>query len=83
MLRTESLFLSDIFIDIFYLQAGYDLDQVLVLCQMYNFKAGILFLYEKAKLWVTIKQYTVHNACICVCIYLCVHAVSQIWIETI
>ena len=32
------------------MQAGYDLDQALILCQMNNFKAGILFLYEKAKL---------------------------------
>ena len=31
-------------------QAGYDTHQALVLCQMNNFKAGILFLYEKAKL---------------------------------
>ncbi len=31
-------------------QAGYDLDQALVMCQMNNFKAGILYLYEKAKL---------------------------------
>ena len=31
-------------------EAGYDLDQALVLCQMNNFKAGILYLYEKAKL---------------------------------
>ncbi len=34
------------------LQGGYDLDQALVMCQMNNFKAGILYLYEKAKLWV-------------------------------
>ena len=31
-------------------QASYDLTQALVLCKLNNFKAGILFLYEKAKL---------------------------------
>ena len=31
-------------------QAGYDLDHALVLCQMHSFKAGVLYLYEKAKL---------------------------------
>jgi len=34
----------------FVLKAKYDLDQALVLCQMNNFKAGILYLYEKAHL---------------------------------
>ncbi|KAK2192567.1 hypothetical protein NP493_28g12007 [Ridgeia piscesae] len=44
------------------ISAGYDLDQVLVLCQMYNFKAGILFLYEKAKLYQQILRYHIeHN----------------------
>jgi len=32
------------------LQANYDLDQALVLCKMNNFKEGILYLYEKARL---------------------------------
>ena len=32
------------------LQAKYDLDQAMVLCQMNDFKAGILYLYEKAHL---------------------------------
>ncbi|WAR00818.1 VPS11-like protein [Mya arenaria] len=32
-------------------QANYDLDQALVLCQMNNFKEGILYLYEKARLY--------------------------------
>jgi len=31
-------------------QANYDLDQALVLCQMNNFREGILYLYEKARL---------------------------------
>ena len=34
----------------FPIQAGYDIDQALVLCQMHNFTAGILYLYEKAEL---------------------------------
>ncbi|XP_069106820.1 vacuolar protein sorting-associated protein 11 homolog isoform X1 [Argopecten irradians] len=37
--------------------ARYDLDQALVLCQMNNFKAGILYLYEKAHLYQQILQY--------------------------
>ncbi|XP_064597137.1 vacuolar protein sorting-associated protein 11 homolog [Liolophura sinensis] len=37
--------------------AGYDLDQALVLCQMNNFKAGILYLYEKAQLYQQILRY--------------------------
>lgn len=28
-------------------------DKALVLCQMHNFKEGVLYLYEKGKLWVT------------------------------
>ena len=31
-------------------QARYDIDHALVLAQMHHFKAGILYLYEKAKL---------------------------------
>ncbi len=34
-----------------FFQACYDLDQALVMCQMNNFKAGILYLYEKARLY--------------------------------
>ena len=34
------------------LQAGYDLYHAMVLAQMHHFKAGILYLYEKAKLYV-------------------------------
>ncbi|XP_013381879.1 vacuolar protein sorting-associated protein 11 homolog [Lingula anatina] len=42
--------------------AGYDLDQALVLCQMNNFKAGILYLYEKARLYQQILRYHMeHN----------------------
>ena len=33
-------------------KARYDIDHALVLAQMHHFKAGILYLYEKAKLWV-------------------------------
>ena len=33
-----------------YKNAKYDIDHALVLAQMHNFKAGILYLYEKAKL---------------------------------
>ncbi|XP_028167464.1 vacuolar protein sorting-associated protein 11 homolog [Ostrinia furnacalis] len=32
-------------------EANYDKDQTLVICQMLNFKAGILYLYEESKLW--------------------------------
>ncbi|XP_060553204.1 vacuolar protein sorting-associated protein 11 homolog [Ruditapes philippinarum] len=38
-------------------EANYDLDQALVLCQMNNFKAGILCLYEKARLYQQILRY--------------------------
>ncbi|XP_033108411.1 vacuolar protein sorting-associated protein 11 homolog isoform X2 [Anneissia japonica] len=37
--------------------AGYDIDQALVLCQMHDFKKGILYLYEKAKLYQQILRY--------------------------
>ncbi|XP_005091075.1 vacuolar protein sorting-associated protein 11 homolog isoform X1 [Aplysia californica] len=37
--------------------ANYDIDQALILCQMNNFKAGILFLYEKAHLYQQILRY--------------------------
>ena len=32
-------------------QAKYDIDHALILCQMNNFKVGILYLYEKAHLY--------------------------------
>nr|XP_006822187.1 PREDICTED: vacuolar protein sorting-associated protein 11 homolog [Saccoglossus kowalevskii] len=38
-------------------EAQYDIDQALVLCQMHNFKAGMLYLYEKAKLYQQILRY--------------------------
>lgn len=42
--------------------ANYDIDQALVLCQMNNFKAGILYLYEKAHLYQQILRYHMeHN----------------------
>ncbi|XP_065898178.1 vacuolar protein sorting-associated protein 11 homolog [Dysidea avara] len=37
--------------------AKYDIDHALVLAQMHNFKAGILYLYEKAKLFQQILHY--------------------------
>lgn len=33
-------------------EANYDKDQTLVICQMLNFKAGVLYLYEENKLSV-------------------------------
>ncbi|GFR61248.1 vacuolar protein sorting-associated protein 11-like protein [Elysia marginata] len=42
--------------------ANYDIDQALILCQMNNFKAGILYLYEKAHLYQQILRYHMeHN----------------------
>ncbi|XP_013140949.1 PREDICTED: vacuolar protein sorting-associated protein 11 homolog [Papilio polytes] len=32
-------------------EANYDRDQMLIICQMFNFKIGILHLYEEKKLW--------------------------------
>ncbi|XP_071958560.1 vacuolar protein sorting-associated protein 11 homolog isoform X2 [Antedon mediterranea] len=40
-----------------HIDAGYDIDQALVLCQMHDFKKGILYLYEKAKLYQQILRY--------------------------
>ncbi|XP_067666114.1 vacuolar protein sorting-associated protein 11 homolog [Haliotis asinina] len=37
--------------------ARYDIDHALILCQMNNFKAGILYLYEKAHLYQQILRY--------------------------
>jgi len=31
-------------------EANYDKDQTLILCQIQNFKSGILYLYEESKL---------------------------------
>lgn len=30
----------------------YDLDQALILCQSYNFDAGMLYLYEQAQMYL-------------------------------
>lgn len=38
-------------------ESGYDIDQALVLCQVSNFRPGILYLYEKAKLYQQILRY--------------------------
>ncbi|KAK3753540.1 hypothetical protein QZH41_018510 [Actinostola sp. cb2023] len=38
-------------------EAGYDLYHAMVLAQMHHFKAGILYLYEKAKLYQQILHY--------------------------
>ncbi|XP_022806826.1 vacuolar protein sorting-associated protein 11 homolog [Stylophora pistillata] len=38
-------------------KARYDIDHALVLAQMHHFKAGILYLYEKAKLYQQILHY--------------------------
>ncbi|XP_027041585.1 vacuolar protein sorting-associated protein 11 homolog isoform X2 [Pocillopora damicornis] len=38
-------------------EARYDIDHALVLAQMHHFKAGILYLYEKAKLYQQILHY--------------------------
>ncbi|ELT88573.1 hypothetical protein CAPTEDRAFT_218778 [Capitella teleta] len=40
---------------------GYDLDQALVMCQMHSFKAGVLFLYERAKLYQQILNYHIEH----------------------
>lgn len=37
--------------------AGYSMEQAMVLCNINNFKAGILYLYEKAHLYQQILQY--------------------------
>ncbi|XP_023235262.1 vacuolar protein sorting-associated protein 11 homolog [Centruroides sculpturatus] len=43
-------------------EAKYDVDQAMVLCQMNDFKYGVLCLYEKAKLYQQILQYHIkHN----------------------
>ena len=42
-------------------EASYDLHHALVLAQMHDFRAGTLFLYEKAKLYQQILLYQEHN----------------------
>jgi hypothetical protein len=47
--------------------AGYDSNQALVLCQMNDFRPGVLYLYEKMKLYQQILQYHMeHNDYACV-----------------
>lgn len=43
-------------------ESMYDLDQAMVLCQMNNFRRGILHLYEKAKLYQQILSYHIENS---------------------
>ncbi|XP_074656340.1 vacuolar protein sorting-associated protein 11 homolog [Tubulanus polymorphus] len=43
-------------------EAGYDVNQALVLCQMNDFKDGILFMYEKAKLYSQILRYHMEHS---------------------
>jgi hypothetical protein len=41
--------------------AKYDEGQALVLCQMYNFKGGLLYLYEKLKMYGDIVEFHMEN----------------------
>ncbi|KAK7475894.1 hypothetical protein BaRGS_00032862, partial [Batillaria attramentaria] len=43
-------------------RAGYSMEQAMVLCQVNNFKAGILYLYEKAHLYQQILQYHMEHS---------------------
>jgi hypothetical protein len=36
------------------MQAKYDQDHAMVLAQMHDFRAGIIFLYEKAKMYADV-----------------------------
>uniref|UniRef100_A0A8C4Q9L1 Vacuolar protein sorting-associated protein 11 homolog n=1 Tax=Eptatretus burgeri TaxID=7764 RepID=A0A8C4Q9L1_EPTBU len=38
-----------------------DIDKALIMCQMHNFKDGVLFLYEKAHLYQQVVQYHMDN----------------------
>ncbi|PSN48268.1 hypothetical protein C0J52_03049, partial [Blattella germanica] len=42
-------------------EANYDKDQTLILCQIHNFKSGILYLYEESKLYQHIVQYHIRQ----------------------
>ncbi|KDR21303.1 Vacuolar protein sorting-associated protein 11-like protein [Zootermopsis nevadensis] len=42
-------------------EANYDNDQTLILCQIHNFKSGILYLYEESKLYQQIVQYHIRQ----------------------
>jgi len=46
------MILTKLLMWIVFVQAGYDPNQALVLCQMNDFRAGVLYLYEKMKLYV-------------------------------
>ena len=48
--KTASLSVVSVIGVLICFQARYDIDHALVLAQMHHFKAGILYLYEKAKL---------------------------------
>ena len=50
------VFLGIFFFSLIFSKARYDIDHALVLAQIHHFKAGILYLYEKAKLWVQIEE---------------------------
>lgn len=53
---TRVIFLREIFF-----KAKYDEGQALVLCQMYNFKGGLLYLYEKLKMYGDIVEFHMEN----------------------
>nr|CAD7456680.1 unnamed protein product [Timema tahoe] len=42
-------------------EANYDKDQTLILCQVHNFRSGILYLYEESKLYQHIVQYHIRQ----------------------
>ncbi|XP_047107852.1 vacuolar protein sorting-associated protein 11 homolog isoform X3 [Schistocerca piceifrons] len=42
-------------------EANYDKDQTLILCQIHNFRSGILYLYEEGKLYQQILQYHIRQ----------------------
>ncbi len=42
-------------------QSAYDINLALIVCQLHNFKAGLLFLYEKKGMHERILQYHVDN----------------------
>nr|CAD7202335.1 unnamed protein product [Timema douglasi] len=42
-------------------EANYDKDQTLILCQIHNFRSGILYLYEESKLYQHIVQYHIRQ----------------------
>ena len=52
MMLLMMMLLMMLIVDVCVLQAAYDANQALVLCQMNDFRAGVLYLYEKMKLYV-------------------------------